>query len=401
MKAAATAAIAAAVLFSSGAKAQGGLSMTQPPEANHFMVQASITGVVQQLKLGRADVGKQQRRGTFRGDISTTIPAPAPQGGQGTLFGHVRFGRGEGVTLKPSYLGAVNSVAFEQADGSSLVILAQLFYELDMPLAAAVETSSRVTLTVGKIDPFMFFDQNEVSDDETTGFLNNAFVHNPLLDAGGDIGADRFGFTPGVRAAWISNTRHGFSASFGAFGAGRGAEFRRSPGRPFLIAQIEVAPKRVGGDVAGHYRLYGWSNPQAADLEGLPEKHVGWGASIDHSIGSGLSIFARVGRRNQGQSTFNKALTVGVELMGHGWERPRDAIGLAVGRLSAGDGASSPRPRGTSEGTGVEKIVELFYRHTLVDQIEITPSIQLVNRISGDQQEQPVRVFGIRVKLNF
>ena len=87
----------------------------------------------------------------------------------------------------------------------SFGILAQAWYQLTVPLPlGGYKPRSRETvrLTFGKIDPFVFFDQNAAADDESAKFLNNAFVHNPLLDSGGDVGADRYGFSPGVVAGY-------------------------------------------------------------------------------------------------------------------------------------------------------------------------------------------------------
>ena len=73
--------------------------------------------------------------------------------------------------------------------------MAQAWYQLEVPFTER-NVLRKTTFTVGKIDPFVFFDQNAIADDETRRFANNVFVHNPLLDSGGDVGADRFGFAP-------------------------------------------------------------------------------------------------------------------------------------------------------------------------------------------------------------
>ena len=90
----------------------------------------------------------------------------------------------------------------------------------------------------------MFFDQNSIADDETRHFVNNVFVHNPLLDSGGDAGVDRYGFSPGAIAAYedASDKAMAWGASLGVFGAGNGANFSASSGKPFVIAQAWVSP---------------------------------------------------------------------------------------------------------------------------------------------------------------
>ena len=90
------------------------------------------------------------------------------------------------------------------------------------------DKGDRLELTIGKIDLFGFFDQNAVASDEATQFLNNVFVHNPLLDSGGDIAADAYGFAPGVRAGYYAvRERFNWGASLGLF-----ASARAPPSRP-------------------------------------------------------------------------------------------------------------------------------------------------------------------------
>jgi high affinity Mn2+ porin len=101
-------------------------------------------------------------------------------------------------------------------------VLMQAWYQLDIPVGAASGNLGRVELTAGKIDPFGFFDGNNIADDESEGFMNLAFVHNPLLDAGGDIGVGTHGASPGLRVAYVSDINGGnnITASLGVFGAG-------------------------------------------------------------------------------------------------------------------------------------------------------------------------------------
>ena len=268
------------------------------------------------------------------------------------------------------------------------------------------QATRRAEFTIGKIEPFVFFDQNAVSDDESTSFLNNVFVHNPLLDSGGDVGADKYGFTPGVRAAWYNEkrSRYGWGASVGVFGAGSGANFSGSPGKPFVIGQVEVSFKRADGAVAGTYRLYRWRNAQANDFDESRAKHAGWGLSIDHRVGVDWNLFGRFGRRTSGHGVFDRALTVGLALSGNRWGRLDDAIGVALGSLStdgAYRGASADGALVGFSASGQEKVLEIFYRCVLNEKIEISPDFQWVRRPGGDPSAPTLRAFGVRARLSF
>ncbi len=88
-----------------------------------------------------------------------------------------------------------------------------------------------------------------------------AFVHNPLLDAGGDIGVGAHGASPGVRIAYISDVNGGnnITASLGVFGTSNGisagADYLDTFTKPLTIAQLEYAGN--GGVVqSGSEKIY-------------------------------------------------------------------------------------------------------------------------------------------------
>lgn len=166
-------------------------------------VEGSLTGMVQQARRSDLDIpGTGRSRTNYRGDVAVTLPGGTFGDNKGKIFMHARFGQGEGLALRPTYTGTANSTTFSGSDpDDTQFTVAQAWYQLDMPLGGA-HSARKASFTVGKIDPFMFFDQNSIADDETRHFVNNVFVHNPLLDSGGDIGADRYGFSPGVIAAY-------------------------------------------------------------------------------------------------------------------------------------------------------------------------------------------------------
>jgi len=370
--------------------------------------EGSVSGVMQRLNPSGSDSGNRESRASYRGDLSATLPVAGIGEGAGLVFGHVRFGQGAGVNTRPTYTGSVNSLAFETSAGSdSFAILAQLYYQLTLPLSSGHESGRRrVELNVGKIDPFGFFDQNEVADDESRRFLNNVFVHNPLLDSGGDLGADKYGFTPGVRSAYVDDegTRFGWGASIGVFGSGAGADFSGSTGKSFLIAQVQLSSKRPDGETAGNYRLYRWSNRQADDFDQPQRTHAGWGMSLDQAVGDDWTLFGRYGRRTTGRGTFDRAITVGFELAGKRWGRADDGLGMATGRLSTDASYRAATADGSLAGysaSGQERVIEVYYRYAVNRQIEVSPHLQIVSRPGGDGAAPELRALGLRAKLGF
>lgn len=372
-------------------------------------VAASLTAMGQHVGARASDSDAAQSRLGYRGDLSVTLPGGSFGNAEGSIFTHLRFGQGTGIGLRRAFASA-NSNAF-QVDGvadsdSSFGILAQAWYQLSVPLPLggfAPQSTRRLEFNVGKIDPFVFFDQNAIADDETVGYVNNIFVHNPLLDAGGDVGADEYGFSPGVRAAYVDESDAGlkWGASLGVFGSGSAANFSGSPGRPFLIGQLEASPRLFQG-LDGNYRVYAWRNPRATGLDEREALHAGWGASVDQRVDDALTLFGRIGQRTRGHGRFDRALTLGAELGGDRWRRAADRVGFAVGWL----GASNEFRRASTALLGYAasryvRIAELYYRYRFNEHVEISPDLQWVHHLGGDPRESMRTIAGLRARIGF
>ena len=371
-----------------------------------------LVGVFQHVNRKGGESGSAGRF-SFRGDVGVTLPAGAIGSANSTLVGQIRFGQGGGVALRPTFTGAVNSTTFEAGAGSqeTYAVVAQAYYQLDLPLDNGRlndQLGTRAELTVGKLDLFAFFDQNTAADDESVAFLNNVFVHNPLLDSGGDIGADSFGFAPGVRAAYVHESDdYSIGASLGVFAAGGdGSQFNGSAGKPLVIAQVDFAPKQINGEARGNYRLYAWTNGRTTEFDDSTlQRHSGFGLSVDQRLGAEWNLFGRYGQRTVGHGPFDRALTFGVEHGGRLWGRHRDAVGIAFASLDA----SSAWRRATGadpalvgfRSSGQESVAEVYYRLTVHDQLAISPDFQWIRRPGGDGRAPNVAVFGLRATLGF
>jgi len=373
-------------------------------------VGGSLTGVVQQVDRHGTATGERESRASYRGDVTVTMPGGEMGGAEGRIFAHFRFGQGSGVSLRPTYTSTPNTTAFQTAASpdDAYAIVAQAWYRLTVPLPSrdlGAEVRERLEFTAGKIDPFLFFDQNAAADDETVRFMNNAFVHNPLLDSGGDVGADAYGFAPGLRIAYVSerNKPDTWGASLGVFGSGPGADFTDSPGDPFVIAQLEATHRFAEGQ-PGTYRVYAWRNGRASDFGGTVERHSGWGVSADQRIGDALTLFTRFGGEFRGRVRFDRALTLGAEIGGDYWGRATDALGLAAGLLRTSGAYRDATADGTLAGyaaSGTERIAEIYYRWRLNDRFDLTPDVQWIRRPGGDASASDVFVGALRARVGF
>lgn len=385
---------------------------------HRIAVGASLLIVGQKASSDATLNGSGESQLNYRADVSVSMPVGSIGQGDGELFAQVRAGQGNGLSsLRTSY-SSVNAAAFQlagtsQADAST-ALLAQAWYRADFPLAAG-NAAHRLEVTVGKVDAFVFFDQNAAADDEAGKFLNGAFVHNPLLDAGGDVGADTYGFQPGLRAAYVDDIGEGAAnrVSLAVFGAGSGAHFENTFSSPFAIAQFETR-RRFGGR-EGNYRLYVWRNGQALPFNNplavAVERHTGWGLSVDQQASENVTLFARYGRETKGRVQFDRAITVGAEIGGGAWRRARDGAGIALGRLRTSDDFRAAAPTLDADGDGTpdfgytpdasERVYEAYYRFGLSDNVAITPDVQRIRQPAGNRAAPDITVVGVRAQVSF
>lgn len=168
------------------------MSLSTPALAEGLVLEGSLTVVSQTVD---QSAGANDSQLTNRVDVTAEMPAGKIGTAEGKLFAHIRAGN-EAAAGNDAYATS-NATAFDVPGA----VLLQGWYQLDIPVGGE---GNKAELTLGKIDPFGFFDGNALSDDETEGFLNLAFVHNPLLDVGGDVEPGAHGASPGVRLAYGS-----------------------------------------------------------------------------------------------------------------------------------------------------------------------------------------------------
>lgn len=381
-------------------------------------VGGSVAMVSQRARRGETPDDKSQLN--YRADIEVEVPlAKVADVGHSKLFFHVRAGQGEGLQfVHPTLTATPNSTAFSLQNGDdSATLVAQAWYQHNHPLAASASGAQpSLEVTIGKIDPFVFFDQNEIADSETDAFLNNVFVHNPLLDSGGATGADRYGFQPGLIASYASDAKENdhWKASIGVFGSGAGASFGPSFHKPFAIGQLGYSGKALLKR-PGNYRLYAWTNgsftPYNNEFARSTGRTTGIGVSIDQQVAEGLSVFTRYGHAFSGDVRFDNAFTFGTQLAGHRWGRQDDRLGLAFGWLDTSSGFRATAATLDADGdgvpdfgyspTGAERNIELYYAWQVNANLQISPNLQWIGQPGGDRNARGIRVLGLRAVAGF
>lgn len=362
----------------------------------------ALTLVAQRAgKLDPAATGDKSQL-SWRGDVEVGMPGGEVGNAEGQFFFHLRLGQGGGVEQAGG--SPVNATAFDAAhpDPSNVhAVLAQAWYQLNVPLPlGGFKDTSREHLeaTFGKMDPYGFFDGNDASDDETAQYLNLNFVHNPLLDAGGGAVFDAYGFTPGMRLAYVNETDAPLTwgVSYGLFATGGGSTFVDSFEKPLHILQLERTRKLFGG-LDGHYRLYGWHTGQGTVHDGSFEKQSGLGVSVDQRVGDGVTLWGRYGHSLKGDPMYGRAVTLGANFSGSYWNRAADSLGVAVAHLAANNAYRAT----LAEPADSEQTVELFYNWRATPSLVLTPDLQFIRHAVADKANGNSNVVGLRAALSF
>lgn len=384
----------------------------------------SLTTVAQQPSAPMRNLGSDldgkfgNSQLNYRGDAYVTLPLDNIGDTESKVFAHIRFGQGTGLNDMYSF-SKPNASAFRVTSTNpddSVAILGQAWYQATIPLPFGgfkPHSKENLEVTFGKMDPFLFFDQNAAANDETKQFVNTAFVHNPLLDAGGDIGVDANGFTPGLRLSYLNwmDKREPWRLSLGIFGAGRGANYSRFFSAPLVIAQAETQLRMMGG-LLGNYRAYYWRTGQATSYLGDTPQRSGWGVSMDQRVGDATTLFARYGQHiGSSGARFDRAITAGAEIAGSDWNRGGDSIGIAAGllRTSKGFRADSLTVDADANGTPdfgysakkSERLMEVYYRWRFNKQFEMSPHLQLIANPGADGGAKTYQVVGVRAQLTY
>lgn len=359
----------------------------------------------------------------YRTDVTVELPLDPIGDTEQRVFAHVRVGQGQGLNAPLTNLGAFssapNAVAFRASGANpddSVAILGQAWYQASIPLPfGGFKPRSRETLeiTFGKMDLFGFFDQNMAAGDEGRQFINSVFVHNPLLDAGGQIGVDANGFQPGLVVSYLNQKSkpENWRLSVGVFGSGpKGSNYQRSLTSPLLMAQAETSLKFFDG-LSGNYRAYVWQRAQGVGFDNSVAQHRGIGLSADQRIGDGLTLFGRYGRQLKGHVRFDEAVTLGAEIQGGYWSRGADAIGIAYASLKASHALRQTGATGDIDGDGIadfgyapqgaERLAELYYRYRITKQFELSPHLQFISHLGANPDAKQVRILGVRGQIAF
>ncbi|MDN3563803.1 carbohydrate porin [Paeniroseomonas aquatica] len=348
--------------------------------------------------------------------------------------------RGFGLSNARGAAAFPNNEAFRVGTTDPYAFMSRLFVRQTIDLSADAAPGAdpdpmrfagplareRITITLGKVSTWDFFDDNRYAHDARSQFLNWALVGAGAVD----FAADARGFTNGAVLEW-ENGRN--AVRTGAFMVARnvnGLSLDTSIGRAWQwLAQVEQAWSlrqrpgvlRVFGGLS-RTRSVTWNRLTSAVEDGLGDTEAlrGYrtkgmvGFNLEQEVTDSLGVFARFGwndgrAQNWMFTEMDWSASGGLAVSGQGWGRAGDTVGAAfnVGGLSAshrrfleaggigfltGDGKLAAAP---------EVAFEAYYDVRLAPGLNLTTNGQLLVNPAYNADRGPVPLLALRLHAAF
>ncbi|HEX9513399.1 MAG TPA: carbohydrate porin [Puia sp.] len=292
-------------------------------------------------------------------------------------------------------------------------------------------STSRITLTAGKFSLGDFFDNNNVSHDPRSDFMNWALMNNGAYDYAANTRGYTYGFTAEyVKPGWTLRLATALEPTFSN---GPNLDWHYSHTNS---ENLEFEKRYYLHGHKGAVRLLGYYNISkapnyndavAAKLNGSDtsmdviygkkygSKKIGFGLNADQELSGAVSAFFRGGWNDGKTATWafaeiDNIVSGGIRITGQSWKRAADNIGIAV--LS--NGISSGHRNFLNNGGygfmigdgqlphyGRENIAELFYQSKVFNNLWATLDYQFVDHPAYNKDRGPVHVFAVRLHIEF
>ena len=349
---------------------------------------------------------------------------------------------GRGFSAVTGIAGFPNGEVYRVGSPAPIPLVARVYLQQDFRLSvenkyqendinsiAGSIPAERITLRAGKYSLLDFFDDNEVSHDPRTDFLNWA-----LMGMGAwDYPADTKGYTYAITAAYYgpkwsfllaSSTMpttgngpvqdlHILKAHSFTFQAERSYEIENMEGKIKVILYDSKYNGPYYNDLIQHIKMH---DTLAVNL-GNGYRAIKWGGGINlqQNLNKSLSFCFRASWNDGHAATWaftpiDRSYSAGIKLSGNAWKRPQDILGIsgvingisAIHRLYLADGGLDFLiGDGKLPIYSMEKIAEVFYAAKFGKNLIISPDYQFINSPAYNPLRGPVNVFSLRAHIEF
>jgi len=314
----------------------------------------------------------------------------------GKAFMHFEVGQGAGLEDDLTLYSNVNY----DADNDNNVRLTEFWYEQAM-------LQDKLAITFGKLDPTVYFDNNEVANDETTQFLSRIFGNSPAIEFPD--------YSAGIRLAYMP--KEWLEFNYGVFDGN--SDWEKVGDNVFNIGEVNF--KTNFFNRSGNYRFYGWNSnvdhTKWLDTEKTKEASYGFGLSFDQKATDNITFFTRYGWQNPevynpetkaiGDHNYSieQSWSAGLQIEGKPWRREKDILAFAVGQvLPSNDYKKAGSSTITAPNAKAEGHFETYYRIFVNDHLSISPDLQYIWNPFGkdvDGDTRPIFIGGMRAQVDF
>jgi hypothetical protein len=228
--------------------------------------------------------------------------------------------------------------------------------------------NQRVQLAAGRVDLTNFFDHNAVANDETTQFISDALVNNPMLGLSEN----------GAGLAAVYDPKNGFTARIGYQQSSSTAS--NLSNSLFYLAEVGklVTPGNLG---EGNYRLWYRTDNSSG------ENQTAMGISVDQKLSAALTVFGRVGK-SVTPGDDDEYVSLGLQFKNGITFNPEDAwgVGFANTELGAGD---------------EEDLIEAYYNLRMTQKLQLSFHLTHVTEKPFGGDEVGYFVPGVRLQASF
>lgn len=327
-----------------------------------FMVQGSID----------ANAKKDATDATYTADIEIE------KNFQDYAKAFIHLEMGDGTGLDSDELDLFSGVNRDTGDSDSRLEATEVWYEHYL-------NNKQLTLTLGKLDPTCYLDNNAIANDETTQFLSFAFRNSAAIEFPDNA--------PGLRISLSPSSLIEINAGI----LDDDADWEDVGDDLFSFTQVNLKPNFL--DREGNWRLYGWydnSRHTTHDSSKVQEPNYGFGLSLDQELTDVITVFSRFGWQDPDVSQVKRAWSTGLQIVGEPWGRSNDVLGIAIGQNIISDDYGKAGNPDDSEGH-----FELYYNLHINDHLSLTPDFQIIRNPKGESGKDSVRVVGLRTQVDF
>ncbi len=228
----------------------------------------------------------------------------------------------------------------------------------------------QLALTVGRIDLTSFFDSNAVANDETSQFLSDALVNNPMLGLSEN----------GAGMAGVYDPKNGVTVKLG---------YQQSDSTATNLSDSLFQMAEVGyqfnpfGSGVGNYRA--WYRTNNADSGGSLSAY---GVSLDQKVSAGITLFGRYGEAETPAGDDDEFISAGVQFSDGLGFNPSDIWGLGFANTVLGDDKE-------------ETLFEGYYTLSLAEKLALSFHLTYVEEEPDGVDDFSYLVPGFRLQASY